>query len=87
MYWPGRGKDGRGETENKEETLKIKMELMGNRRLLIFLRRREKCMVLYGRKINGKPTGGCGSLEIPAVNADGGCNQHEAMRNHGVSFF
>ena len=36
MYWPGRGKDGRGETENKEETLKIKMELMGNRRLLIF---------------------------------------------------
>jgi hypothetical protein len=44
-------------------------------------------MVLYGRKINGKPTGGCGSLEIPAVNADGGCNQHEAMRNHGVSFF
>ena len=71
MYWPGRGKDGRGETENKEETLKIKMELMGNRRLLI----------------NGKPTGGCGSLEIPAVNADGGCNQHEAMRNHGVSFF
>lgn len=35
----------------------------------------------------GKPTGGCGSLEIPAVNADGGCNQHEAMRNHGVSFF
>lgn len=62
------------------------MELMGNRRLLIFLRRREKYMVLYGRKINGKPTGGCGSLEIPAVNADGGCNQHEAMRNHGVSF-
>ena len=36
MYWPGRGKDGRGETENKEEALKIKMELMGNRRLLIF---------------------------------------------------
>ena len=36
MYWPGRGKDGRGETENKEETLKIKIELMGNRRLLIF---------------------------------------------------
>lgn len=30
------GKDGRGETENKEETLKIKMELMGNRRLLFF---------------------------------------------------
>ena len=52
-----------------------------------FLRRREKYRVLYGRKINGKPTGGCGSLEIPAVNADGGCNQHEAMRNHGVSFF
>lgn len=44
-------------------------------------------MALYGRKINGKPTGGCGSLEIPAVNADGGCNKHEAMRNHGVSFF
>ena len=36
MYWPGRGKDGRGETENKEETLKIKMELMVNHRLLIF---------------------------------------------------
>jgi hypothetical protein len=36
VYWLGRGKDGRGETENKEETLKIKMELMGNRRLLIF---------------------------------------------------
>lgn len=30
MYWPGRGKDGRGETENKEETLKIKMELICN---------------------------------------------------------
>jgi hypothetical protein len=29
VYWLGRGKDGRGETENKEETLKIKMELMG----------------------------------------------------------
>ena len=36
VYWTGRGKDERGETENKEETLKIKMELMGNRRLLIF---------------------------------------------------
>jgi hypothetical protein len=36
MYWPGRGKDGRGETENKEETLKIKMELMGSHRLFFF---------------------------------------------------
>ena len=42
MYWPGRGKDGRGETENKEETLKIKMELMGNRRLLIFFTQTRK---------------------------------------------
>ena len=41
MYWPGRGKDGRGETENKEETLKIKMEPMGNRRLLIFTQTRK----------------------------------------------
>lgn len=37
-----RGKDGRGETENKEETLKIKMELMGNRRLLIFFTQTRK---------------------------------------------
>lgn len=36
------GKDGRGETENKEETLKIKMELMGNRRLLIFFTQTRK---------------------------------------------
>jgi hypothetical protein len=49
MYWPGRGKDGRGETENKEETLKIKMELMGSHRLFFF-RRREKYSLLYGKK-------------------------------------
>ena len=33
MYWPGRGKDGRGETENKEETL-IKMELVETQALI-----------------------------------------------------
>jgi hypothetical protein len=41
MYWPGRGKDGRGETENKEETLKIKMELMGSHRLFFFSQTRK----------------------------------------------
>ena len=48
MYWPGRGKDGRGETENKEETL-IKMELVETQ-ALIFLRRREKYMLHYGKE-------------------------------------
>ena len=49
MYWPGRGKDGRGETENKEETLKIKMELMGNRRLLIFYAdAKNTCCIMEG---------------------------------------
>ena len=43
---------------------------------LIFLRRREKYMLHYGRNgiVNGEPTGGDGSLEIAAVNANGGCN-------------
>ena len=45
---------------------------------LIFLRRREKYMLHYGKErngiVNGEPTGGDGSLEIAAVNANGGCN-------------
>ena len=36
VYWTCQCKDGRGETENKEETLKIKMELMGKPYALIF---------------------------------------------------
>lgn len=87
MHWTGRGKDRRGETENKEKTLKNQNGAYGKPWALIFYADAKNTGVLYGRKINGKPTGGCGSLEIPAVNADGGCNQHEAMRNHGVSFF
>ena len=52
MYWPGRGKDGRGETENKEETLKIKMELMGNRRLLIFFTQTRKIQPPLWKEMN-----------------------------------
>ena len=42
VYWLGRGKDGRGETENKEETLKIKMELEWKPYALIFFSQTRK---------------------------------------------
>ena len=66
-------KDGRGETENKEETL-IQNGACEKSQALIFYADAKNTSPIMERKRNGEPTGGDGSLEIAAVNTSGGCN-------------
>lgn len=54
------------------------MELVETQALIFFFftqtRKNTCCIMERNGIVNGEPTGGDGSLEIAAVNANGGCN-------------
>ena len=56
------------------------MELVETQALIFCTDAKNTCCIMERNGIvNGEPTGGDGSLEIAAVNANGGCNYHVAM--------
>ena len=56
------------------------MELVETQALIFYADAKNTCCIMERNEIvNGEPTGRDGSLEIAAVNANGGCNEHVAM--------